>query len=58
VTDRTAADGFPHSGPGISKATSAAFRGTVTWNVRLTAGRYTWGSALHGPKRHVLTVSP
>ncbi|MDX6466039.1 MAG: hypothetical protein QOI27_1079 [Gaiellaceae bacterium] len=58
VKDSTAADGFRLSGPGVSKATSAAFRGTVTWTVRLTAGRYTWGSALHGPKRHVLTVSP
>jgi plastocyanin len=58
VTDRSAADGFRLAGPGVSKATSAAFRGTVTWNVRLSAGRYVWGSARHAEKRHVFTVSP
>jgi hypothetical protein len=58
VNDRTASDGFRLSGPGISKATGASFRGKVTWKVRLSAGRYTYGSALHAGRRHVFTVSP
>jgi hypothetical protein len=57
VNDRTATDGFRLSGPGVSKATGASFRGTVTWRIRLSAGRYTFGSALHGKKRHVFIVS-
>jgi hypothetical protein len=58
VNDRTASDGFRLSGPGISKATGASFRGKVTWKVRLSAGRYTYGSALHAGRRRVFTVSP
>ena len=58
VNDRTASDGFRLSGPGIAKATGVSFRGKVTWKVRLSAGRYTYGSALHAGRRHVITVSP
>jgi plastocyanin len=58
VNDRTATDGFRLSGPGVSKATGASFRGKVTWTLRLSAGRYTYGSALHAKNRHVFTVSP
>jgi hypothetical protein len=58
VNDRTASDGFRLSGPGISKATGGSFRGKVTWKVRLSAGRYTYGSALHAGRRRVFTVSP
>jgi hypothetical protein len=58
VNDRTATDGFRLSGPGVSKATGASFHGTVTWKVTLSAGRYTFGSALHAKKRHVFIVSP
>ena len=58
VNDRTATDGFRLSGPGVSKATGAAFRGTVTWKIRLSAGRYTYGSALLAKKRHFFIVSP
>jgi hypothetical protein len=57
VNDRTASDGFRLSGPGVSKATGASFRGTVIWKVRLSAGRYTYGSALHAAHRRVLIVS-
>jgi hypothetical protein len=58
VNDRTATDGFRLSGPGVSKATGASFRGKVTWTVRLSPGRYSYGSALHARNRHVFTVSP
>ena len=56
VNDRSATDGFRLVGPGVSKATGAAFRGKVTWKVRLSAGRYTFGSALHARLRHSFTV--
>jgi hypothetical protein len=58
VNDRTATDGFRLAGPGVSKATGTSFRGKVTWTVRLSAGRYSYGSALHARNRHVFTVSP
>jgi plastocyanin len=57
VNDRSASDGFRLSGPGVSKATGAAFRGKVTWTVKLKAGRYSFGSALHPKLRHSFTVT-
>jgi hypothetical protein len=57
VNDRSATDGFRLTGPGVSKATGATFRGTVTWNVKLAAGRYSYGSALHAKLRHSFTVT-
>ncbi len=57
VTDRSATDGFRLVGPGVSRATGATFRGKVTWKVRLAAGRYAYGSALHAKLRHSFTVS-
>jgi plastocyanin len=57
VNDKSAADGFRLSGPGISKATGAKFRGTVTWKLKLAAGRYSYGSALHPKLRRTITVS-
>ncbi len=57
VLDRSAMDGFRLAGPGVSKATGATFRGTVTWKVTLAAGRYSYGSALHPKLRHTFTVS-
>jgi plastocyanin len=57
VNDRSATDGFRLSGPGVSKATGAKFRGKVTWKVKLSAGRYSYGSALHPKLRHTITVS-
>jgi hypothetical protein len=56
VSDRSSADGFRLSGPGVSKATGTAFRGTVTWRVTLAAGRYSFGSALHPKLRYTFTV--
>jgi len=57
VADRSAKDGFRLSGPGVSKATGASFRGKVTWKVTLAAGRYSYGSALHPKSRHSFIVS-
>jgi plastocyanin len=56
VSDRSSSDGFRLSGPGVAKATGTAFRGRVTWRIRLAAGRYGFGSALHPKLRHSFTV--
>jgi plastocyanin len=57
VTDKSAKDGFRLSGPGVSKSTGAAFKGTVTWTVTLKAGTYTYGSAKRAKQRRSFTVS-
>jgi hypothetical protein len=52
VTDRSPATGFRLVGPGVRRATGAAFRGRVTWRVRLARGTYRYGSrALTGAIR-------
>ncbi len=56
VSDRSSSDGFRLSGPGVAKATGTAFRGSVTWRIRLAAGRYSFGSALHPKLRHSFTI--
>ena len=52
VNDRSATDNFHLVGPGVSKATGVAFKGSVTWKLTLKAGSYTFKSdkhaALHG----------
>jgi hypothetical protein len=57
VRDGSASDGFRLSGPGVSKATGAKFRGTVKWTVTLKAGRYSFGSARSSKLRKTFTVS-
>lgn len=57
VSDRSSTDGFRLAGPGIAKATGTAFRGTVTWRLRLAAGRFSFGSALHPKLRHGFTIT-
>ena len=57
VRDRSASDGFRLSGPGVAKATGRKFTGTVTWRVRLAAGRYVYGSVLRPKLRRAFTVS-
>jgi hypothetical protein len=44
VRDRSRADGFRLSGPGVRRATTAKFQGTVTWRVRLVRGTYRYGA--------------
>jgi plastocyanin len=57
VKDASASDGFRLSGPGVSKATGAAFRGTVKWTVTLRAGRYSFGSVRSPKLRKAFTIS-
>jgi plastocyanin len=57
VKDTSATDGFRLAGPGVSKATGKAFRGTVTWSVTLRPGRYSFGSVRISKLRRTFTVS-
>jgi hypothetical protein len=57
VSDRTAADGFRLSGPGVSKATGVKFKGTVTWTGAFQDGKYSFGSVRKPKLRRSLTVS-
>ena len=57
VSDRSATDGFRLAGPGVTKSTSAKFKGSVTWAVTLKAGKYTFGSLRHPKLRRTFTVS-
>jgi plastocyanin len=57
VKDTSASDGFRLAGPGVSKATGAAFRGTVKWTVTLRAGRYSYGSVRISKLRRTFTIS-
>jgi hypothetical protein len=41
----------------VSKKTGVKFRGTVSWKLTLTAGRYSYGSVNHPKLRHRLVVS-
>jgi len=56
VNDRSRTDNFHLTGPGVNKKTGVAFRGRVTWNVRLQPGRYTYRSDKSKKLRGVLTV--
>jgi hypothetical protein len=42
VRDRSRFHNFHLSGPGVDRATTIAFVGTVTWTVTMTAGVYTF----------------
>ena len=44
VRDRSRRQNFHLRGPGVSRKTTLAFAGTVTWTLRLVRGRYTYGS--------------
>ncbi len=44
VSDRSKTKGFRLVGPGVSRATSAAFVGTTTWRVRFIHGTYRFGT--------------
>lgn len=58
VSDRSATDDFRLVGPGLSKATGVAFKGTVTWKVKLKAGRYTFRSDKHVKLHGSFALSP
>jgi plastocyanin len=57
VKDASASDGFRLAGPGFSRATGKAFRGTVKWTVTLRAGRYSYGSVRISKLRRAFTIS-
>jgi len=57
VTDRTATDGFRLAGPGVAKSTAVKFKGTVTWTVKLKAGKYSFGSLRNPKHRRSLVIS-
>jgi plastocyanin len=44
VVDRSRTRNFHLVGAGVDRRTGKAFRGTVTWSLRLTAGTYRFGS--------------
>lgn len=56
VKDASKTDNFRLKGPGVSKATTVAFTGTVTWRLKLKAGRYTFRSDAHPSLRGAFTV--
>jgi hypothetical protein len=57
VSDRSATDGFRLAGAGFARATGAKFVGSVTWTVKLKAGKYSYGSARNAKLRRSLTIS-
>ena len=57
VSDRSASDGFRLAGPGVTRSTSAKFKGSVTWAVTLKAGKYTFGSLRNPKLRRSFTIS-
>lgn len=56
VIDRTRKDGFRLSGPGVTRATTASFTGTVKWTVTLRIATYEYGSARYPKLRKTFTV--
>jgi hypothetical protein len=44
VADRSAADNFHLTGPGVNRATTKSGRTNVSWQVTLKKGRYTFRS--------------
>jgi len=42
VTDRADIHDFHLRGPGVNKSTSVEWKGTMTWTVKLRAGKYTY----------------
>lgn len=57
VSDRSASDGFRLAGPGVTRATGVKFKGSVTWAVTLTAGKYSFGSLRNAKHRRLVTIS-
>jgi plastocyanin len=58
VRDATKADNFHLVGPGVNKKTGIKFRGSVTWTLKLKAGKYTFRSDAHKKLRRAFRVTP
>ena len=56
VKDRSRTDNFHLSGPGVNDKTGIRMRGSVTWNVTLVPGTYTYRSDKTKKLRGTLTV--
>ena len=57
VSDRSRADNFHLSGPGVDRKTAVTGRAKVTWRVRLNAGVYRYRSDAHPRLRKTFTVN-
>jgi hypothetical protein len=57
VRDRTKTDNFHLTGPGVNRKTGVAFRGTLTWKVKLVKGLYRYRSDRHPSRRGKLLVT-
>jgi len=57
VSDRSATDGFRLAGAGVTRSTSAKFKGSITWAVTLKAGKYAFGSLRNPKLRRTFTIS-
>src|SRR5919197_3765241 len=57
VTDRSKADNFHLTGPGVNRSTGVKFRGRVTWNLKVTTGVYRFRSDRHKSLRGSFSVT-
>jgi hypothetical protein len=56
VADRSSADNFHLTGPGVNRKTGVAGKGTVRWTVRLRKGGYAYRSDAHAKLRRNFSV--
>jgi hypothetical protein len=57
VDDRSRADNFHLTGPGVNKTTGIKARGRATWKLTLQGGRYVYRSDAHKKVRGAFSVS-
>jgi hypothetical protein len=57
IRDASAKDNFHLTGPGVAKKTSVRGKGTVSWKLRLRAGKYTYRSDAHKSLKRTFRVS-
>ena len=58
VRDASKSDNFHLVGPGVNKKTGVKFRGSVTWKLKLKAGKHTFRSDAHKKLRRAFMVTP
>ena len=58
VRDASKTDNFHLVGPGVNKKTGVKFRGAVTWNLKLKAGKHSFRSDAHKKLRRAFMVTP
>jgi plastocyanin len=58
IRDASKTDNFHLVGPGVNKKTGVKFRGAVTWNLKLKAGKHTFRSDAHKKLRQAFMVTP